>query len=54
MKLRTASRAPSTAARAPLSFSKGEKREAGTKKPSGAALKLLSVVQKQGLAVLAD
>ena len=31
-----------------------EKWEAGTKKPSGAALKLLSVVQKHGLAVLAD
>ena len=31
-----------------------EKWEAGTKKPSGAALKLLSVVDKHGLAVLAD
>ena len=28
--------------------------ESGTKKPSGAALKLLSVVRKHGLAVLAD
>lgn len=31
-----------------------EKWEAGTKKPSGAALKLLSVVRKHGLGVLAD
>ena len=31
-----------------------EKWEAGTKKPSGTALKLLSVVQKHGLALLAD
>ena len=31
-----------------------EKWEAGTKKPSGAALKLLGVVQKHGLSVLAD
>src|SRR4051812_42098049 len=31
-----------------------EKWEAGTKKPSGTALKLLSVVQKHGLQVLAN
>jgi putative transcriptional regulator len=31
-----------------------EKWEAGTKKPSGTALKLLTVVQKHGLRVLAD
>ncbi|MEA2999547.1 MAG: putative transcriptional regulator [Sphingomonadales bacterium] len=31
-----------------------EKWEAGTKRPSGAALKLLSVVQKHGLSVLSE
>lgn len=31
-----------------------EKWEAGTKRPSGTALKLLSVVQKHGLQVLSD
>lgn len=31
-----------------------EKWEAGTKKPSGTALKLLSIVQKHGLQVLAE
>ncbi len=30
-----------------------EKRETGAKRPSGAALKLLAVVQKHGLGVLA-